>query len=179
MSPLKQQDIRNCDAISHYFKIFCGCSAHTFHSYLLSLGWTPAAQHSSVIWLTKIKLQELCSKGRLLPGKPLPQLHDSCTAVSFTISETAVSRESRLTITHLRGISCQAAIPRADPSVLLYVYQPRTAPQLSVHLRFAFRDLRGCPSVFSFSSLNEAFQFVMGDVERIFKTSHMCTFNLS
>ena len=55
MSPLKSQDIRNCNAVSHCSEIFCGCSARTFHSYLLSLGWTPAAQRFSIIWLTKIK----------------------------------------------------------------------------------------------------------------------------
>lgn len=54
MSPLKLQDLGHSEVISHYFKIFCDCHAHTFHSYFHSLGWTPAAQHSTVIWLTKI-----------------------------------------------------------------------------------------------------------------------------
>lgn len=54
MSPLKQQDIRNCNDISHYFKIYCSCSARTFHSCLLSLEQTSAAQYSGVIWLTKL-----------------------------------------------------------------------------------------------------------------------------
>lgn len=178
MSSLKQQDIRNCSALSHYFKIFCGYSAQTFHSYLLSLGWTPAAQHSSVIWLTKINCRNCVPRDASCPESHC-QLHDSCTAVSFTVSETAVSRDSHLTVTNLRGIFCQAAIPRAESSMLLYVYQPRTALQLSEHLCFAFRDLTGHPSVLSFSSSNEAFQFAMGYVERIFKASHMCTFNLS
>lgn len=164
--------------IFFYFKIFCGCSAHTFHSYLLSLGWTPAAQHSSTIWLTKINCRSCVPRDTSCLESHC-QLYDSCTAVSFTIPETAVSRENSVTITHLRGISCQSAVPRADLSVLLYVWQPCVAPQLSVHLRFAFRDLRGCPSVLSLSTSNEAFPFVMGDVERFFKTSHMCTFNLS
>lgn len=111
----------------------------------------------------KNKLQKLCSRGHLLPRKPLPLLR-----VFFTIPETAVSSKSHLTIIHLRGISCHSVIPRADLSVFLYVYQPRRALQPSVHLCFTFRDLRGCPSVFSFSSLDQSLQFVMGDEERIF-----------
>lgn len=67
----------------------------------------------------KNKLQKLCSRGRRLPRKPLPLLRNSCTAVFFTISETAVSRKSHLSITHLRGISCHPVIPRANSSVFL------------------------------------------------------------
>lgn len=67
MSPSKQQDIRNYDAISHYFKIFCGCSAHTFHSYLHSLGWIPAVQHFSVIRLTKINCRSCVPRDASCP----------------------------------------------------------------------------------------------------------------
>lgn len=78
MSPLKKQGIRNCNALSHYFKIFCGCSSHTFHSYLLSLGRTPAAQHSSVIWLTKINCRSCVPRDASCPES---HCHSYMTAV--------------------------------------------------------------------------------------------------
>lgn len=65
--------MRCCDTTAYYFKIFCEGHAHTFHSYLHSLGQTPAAQHSTVIWLTKINCRSC------VPGDAsCPESHCDC-----------------------------------------------------------------------------------------------------
>lgn len=116
----------------------------------------------------KNKLQKLCSRGRLLPRKPLPLLHDSCTAVFFTISETAVFSRIHLTLYTSGEYPVVLCFPE-QTRVYFSMYTNHIQHcSLLCNLCFTFRGLRGCPSVLSFSSLNQEFQFVMGDEERIF-----------
>lgn len=127
MSPLKLQDLKHSEILSHYFKIFCDCLPCSYLSFIFSQPGIDSSSSTLYCNLAdKNKLQKLCSRGNLLSRKPLPLLHDSCTAVFFIIFETAVSSKSHLTITHLRGISCHSVTPRADSSVFLYVCVPTT-----------------------------------------------------
>lgn len=159
VSPLKQQVTRNCNAASHYFKIFHGSSAHTFHSYLHSLGWTPTAQHSSIIWLTKINCRSCVPRDASCPENHRHRFSSVTAAQLYPLQFLRQQSPGSLTITHLTGKPHHSSIPTADPSVFFYVYEPCIAFCAPV---LCFGDLRDWPSVLLFSSSNEAFQLSWG-----------------
>lgn len=161
MSPFKLQDLGHCDAISHYFKIFGGCHARTFSSYLLSLGRLQQL-NTLAIWLTKINCRSC------VPGDAAcPESHCHCYVTAALLYSLQFLRQQSpgraISPLHTSGEYPVILWFPEQTRVYFSVCQRCTALQVPT-----FRDLRDCPSVFSFSSLNKALQFVMGYEERIF-----------